>query len=66
VYSSTLQLMAEEGEQPEKKGLFHKFKALKRRTAQVIASKLSNAEVTVDEAYVNGLLLLIFAICGVH
>jgi hypothetical protein len=41
--------MAEE-EQHEKKGLFHKFKALKRRTAQVIASKLSNAENTVDEA----------------
>ncbi len=58
--------MAEEGEQPEKKGLFHKFKALKRRTAQVIASKLSNAEVTVDEAYVNIFLLLMLAISEVH
>ena len=37
--------MAEE----EKKGLFHKLKALKRRTAQVIASKVGNAENTVDE-----------------
>ncbi len=39
--------MAEEGD--DKKGLFHKLKALKRRTAQVIAHKIGGAENTIDE-----------------
>jgi hypothetical protein len=36
-------------EEEKHKGLFHKLKALKRRTAQVIASKVGNADTTVDE-----------------
>jgi hypothetical protein len=40
--------MAEEGGD-DKKGLFHKLKALKRRTAQVIAHKIGGAENTIDE-----------------
>jgi hypothetical protein len=43
--------MAEESEEKEKKGLFHKFKAFKRRSVLIIASKIGGAENTVDEAY---------------
>jgi hypothetical protein len=47
LFASQIDTMAEEGD--DKKGLFHKLKALKRRTAQVIAHKIGGAENTIDE-----------------